>query len=268
MTKAVRRITAEKRAQIFKLAEVLYRFLPLDSRSRSTVTFTSIFRESRISEYLSGPENKLQALQQGFENLIRRHEKLPKSIIRKIVPAAIEYRRFKRTPLTHDEINSLCVHLEALGINMTDELRSVVIDDQLPAITIPPEKLKQELHQYNLNPIILAEPISLFDNGHYNEAVRKGFEKYEDKVREISGLGASGRDLMGKAFLNDSYLVTDGIKPDNKHDFNDGYKLLSMGAMSAIRNIFSHADEEKRTPEECFEMLLFLNWMLRYLKSE
>jgi len=49
-----------------------------------------------------------------------------------------------------------------------------------------------------------------------------------------------------------------------KHDFIEGYKLLSMGSMSAIRNIFSHSDEERRTPKECFEMLLFLNWMLRF----
>ena len=33
--------------------------------------------------------------------------------------------------------------------------------------------------------------------------------------------------------------------------------------MRGIRNIFSHGDEDPRTPEVCFEMLMFLNWLFR-----
>lgn len=40
---------------------------------------------------------------------------------------------------------------------------------------------------------------------------------------------------------------------------------LTMGMMSAIRNVFSHGDEEQRSPEEAFEMLLFINWLYRLL---
>jgi len=56
------------------------------------------------------------------------------------------------------------------------------------------------------------------------------------------------------------------VRPDNREGFVDGYKLLAMGLMAAIRNVFSHGDEEARRPEECFEMLLFINWMFRLLK--
>lgn len=38
-----------------------------------------------------------------------------------------------------------------------------------------------------------------------------------------------------------------------------------MGMMRGIRNIFSHWDEGRRPPEECYGLLLFINWLLRPL---
>lgn len=38
-----------------------------------------------------------------------------------------------------------------------------------------------------------------------------------------------------------------------------------MGMMSSIRNVFSHGDEGRRSSEECFEMLMFLNWLFGHL---
>lgn len=268
MPKSIRRITTEKKERINKLAGILYSFLPLSSNSKNTVTFKSIFKESKIENYLDGPDNKQQALQKGFEKLYRYHDKLPKMIIRKVIPAAIEYRKFIRKPLTQKELNELSQCLNSLDIDMSDELSKVKIDENLPRITVPPERLKVNLRQYDLDDSISAEPLFLFDNGHFNEAVRKACEKFEDRVREVSALEASGRDLMAKVFSNDNYLDISKIKPENRQDFIDGYKFLSMGSMAAIRNIFSHGDEECRTPEECFEMLLLLNWLFRYLNSK
>jgi len=263
--KAIRRITAEKKERINRLAEILYHFLPLRSRSKHAVTFTSIFAESSIAAYLKGPDNKQQALQKGLEKLYRYHEKLPKMIIRKVVPAAIEYRKYRRNPLTQKELDELSRCLHDLDIDMSKELSTIIVDEQLPRITVPPEKLKESLRQHDLDPAIASEPLQLFENGHFNEAVRKAFERFEDRVQDVSAIKASGRDLMGKAFSNDSYLELSRVEPENRDSFVDGYKLLSMGSMAAIRNIFSHGDEERRAPEECLEMLLFLNWLFRFV---
>ncbi len=105
------------------------------------------------------------------------------------------------------------------------------------------------------------------EDGHFNEAVRKVGERFEDKVREISGMESSGRDLMGKAFADGRYLNLNGLEKENYDSFIQGYKFLAMGAMAAIRNVFSHGDEESRSPEECYEMLLFFNLMFRWLKD-
>lgn len=97
---------------------------------------------------------------------------------------------------------------------------------------------------------------------------QKRKKQLENVVQKISNIDSFGRDLMAQAFKDDTYINTINIKPQNKAGFVNGFKFLSMGAMVSIRNVFSHADEEGRTPEECYEILLFINWIFRFLKLE
>jgi len=218
-----------------------------------------------VEHYLDGPNNKRQALQQALEELYRRHQKLPFSIIRKIVPAAVEYRQYIRRPLRRTELDALSDCLTELGIRMAGELAQIELDERLPPITVPPNELKEQLRNHDLHPAIATEPLELFDAGHFNEAVRKAMERFEDLVRETSGLEAHGRALMARAFANSKLIDIGSLQPENKQDFQEGYKFLAMGAMAAIRNVFSHGDEERRSPEQCFEVLLFVNWLFRAL---
>jgi len=263
---AVRRITAPVREGINRLAGILYDFLPLSSRSPNTTTFRSIFAESGVETYLDGPSNKRQALEQGLSELLRRHPKLPFTVVRKVVPAAVEYRKYRRNPLKRAEVASLSECLGELGIDMRAELADVELDQRLPRVTVPPGELTRRLRGYDLDATLASEPVELFANGHFNEAVRKATERFEDQVREVSGITAHGRDLMARAFGASGTIDTTGLQPENEEDFRDGYKFLAMGVMAAVRNVFSHGDEERRSPEECFEMLLFLNWMFRALR--
>ena len=265
--KSVRRITAARQERLNTLAEILYELLPLTSRSRSAITFTSLFVESSVGHYLEGPTNKLQALQKGFSSLYRHHQNLPKMIIRKIIPAAIEYRYYKRRPLTRKELDELASCLEDLDIDMTKEINEIEINERLPRINVPPEKLLERLRGHDLDFALSTEPLSLFEDGYFNEAVRKAAERFEDRVQELSGFDSSGRDLMAKAFADENLIELLGVEQENQQGFIEGYKFLAMGTMAAIRNIFSHGDEQKRSPEECFEMLLFINWLFRSLKS-
>jgi len=265
--KAIRRVTAARKERLNRIAEILYNFLPLTSMSKNAVIFMSIFSESSIQNYLDVKGNKQQALEQGFTKLYRYHERLPFIIIRKIIPAAKAYRRYKRNPLTRKELDELADCLAAIGIDMVEELKEVEMDEILPRITVPPEQLKEWFCNYDLQSAIALDPLQLFIDGHFNEAVRKAAEKFEDHVQELSGIGAYGRDLMARTFKDDNYLDVSNLEPENQQGFIEGYKFLAMGLMSAIRNTFSHGDEERRVPEECFEMLLFINWLFRFLKK-
>jgi|GEM_PF-1564821 len=265
--KAVRRVTAVEIERLSRLAEILEDFLPLTAFSKQTVTYTSIFAKSSVERYLNTSGSKKQKLEYGFTKLYRDHKSLPSIIIRKVVPASVAYRKHMRNPLTRKELDQLSECLFDLEIDMRSELSRVVLDESLPPITIPPEKLKEHLRQHDLHPLILSEPYQLFEDGHFNEAVRKVGERFEDKVREISGMESSGRDLMSKAFADGRCLNLNGLEKENHDSFIVGYKFLAMGAMAAIRNVFSHGDEESRSPEECYEMLLFFNLMFRWLKD-
>ncbi len=261
--KAVRRITMDNRILLNRLAEILYNFLPLDANSKSVVTFKTIFAESSVEKYLEDHEVKLQALEHGFTKVYRYHKKLPYTLIRKIIPAAIAYRAHMRNPLKQKEVVDLSEILCKLEIDMKKELAEIQLNETLPRITVPPEQLKKYLRNHDLDPRISSEPLQLFCDGHFNEAVRKTTERFEDYVQEISNLSLSGRDLMANAFKDGKYINISNVQPENQLGFIEGYKLLAMGAMASIRNIFSHGDEERRSPEECFEMLIFINWLFR-----
>lgn len=210
--------------------------------------------------------NKSKALYNAWEKIFRRHPKLPYRLIRKIIPAAIGYRRYKRDPLHKAEIDALSQVLFELGYDMQKELSAIQIDESIPEIKVPPSELTERLRAHPLCMDISDEPVELFANGHFNEAVRKACERFEKTVQDRSGLQGNGTKLMSKVFSPSGPILrlNDGIT-ENEKNVQEGYMHLTMGMMSAIRNVFSHGDEEQRSPEEAFEMLLFINWLYRFL---
>ena len=155
-----------------------------------------------------------------------------------------------------------------LGIDMRKELSAIEIDESLPRIKVPPAMLENHLRNHDLDMHISVGPLQLFSDGYFNESVRKAAEKLEDFVMEISGLEKTGRDVMSHAFTDSRYLDLTNVKSSNQQGFSEGFKFLAMGSMAAIRNVFSHRDEEARSPEECFEMLMFINWLFRNIKQQ
>jgi uncharacterized protein (TIGR02391 family) len=266
MAKAVRYITADLKALIGELVDLLSDFLPLSSRSKHATTFKTIFSESNVSGYLDQGNYKKAQLQNGFENLIRYHERLPYTIVRKVVPAAIDYRKHKRKPLRQEELDALIEILEKLDINMRTELEKIELDETVPEIQVPPDELVKRLENHPLVPQIASEPLQQFKNGHFNESVRKATERFEVEIQNLSGSTAIGKPLMGNAFsLPSPTIALNSLSSQNERGIQEGYQLMTMGMMQAIRNVFSHGDEDQRSPEEAYEMLLFINWLFRRL---
>lgn len=106
-------------------------------------------------------------------------------------------------------------------------------------VTVPPKELEKRLRNHDLAPKISLKPLQLFADDHFNEAVRKAVELFPDYVQAQSSLHTSGRDLMANAFGDDTHTDVSGIQPENRAGFIDGHKSPAMGAMAAIRNIFS-----------------------------
>jgi uncharacterized protein (TIGR02391 family) len=260
-----KKITAGVKTQIFELCNLLYNFLPLSSYNKNAITFKKIFTESKVHKYLIG-NNKKQQLQGVWENVFRYHPKLPFTLIRKIIQPSIDYRMNQRNPLTKKELDKLKDILFELGIDMKAEIGKVSLNEELTVIKVPPVQLVERLTSHPLVKEISSEPLQLFRNGHFNESVRKACERFEVKVQTISGLNEIGKGLMSKCFgLNTPFIPLNPMSTENERGIQEGFQFMSMGAMRGIRNIFSHGDANQKPPEECYEMLLFINWLFRQL---
>jgi len=266
---AYRTITAPVRERIYRLVDIIQSFLPLTSYYDHVTTFQTIFDESNVKKYLGKNRRpKRVRLQEGFVKLFRHHQKLPYTVIRKIIPAGIEYRRNERSPITRDEIEELIACLNALEIKMEKEIREITIDESLPEIQPPPPELVKRLENHPLVEEIESEPLQLFKDGHYNDAVRKACERYETKIHNASGSSRFGKNLMSHAFsVSNPAIRLNDLQSENEKNFQEGFMYLSMGMMQAMRNVFSHGSEQHRMAEEAYEMIFFINWMFRKLEE-
>jgi len=265
--RAVLTITASIKSKINDLVDHLSGFLPLDTYKGESISFRSIFEESRVGKYLpEGP--KKPALREGFTKVFRYHERLPKKLIQKIIPAGIEYGKFKRRPISRTQIEKLNQLLLALEIDIESDLLSLNLNENLPQITLPPIELLNRLRNHNLVEELQSEVLILFANGHFNESVRKACEIFEHEVQKKIGSSDIGKTLMGKAFnVQNPLIKLTPLSTQNEIGLQEGFQLMSMGAMAGIRNIFSHGNQDPRTPEESFELLMFINWLFRVFKE-
>lgn len=265
---AERRLTTDKKVQINRLVEIIEGFLPISTWGKSANSFEAIFKESRVYSYLDRKGSKKQRLMHGFGKVYQQHLRLPYTILRKVLSQGEQYRKHKRDPIKPEEIEELRYCLKKLDLNLDTELAAIELKPDLPDIQVPPKDLVERLENHPLVEEIRSDPLQKFKDGHFNEAVRKACEKYEAKVQRLSGNSAIGSSLMGQVFnpQNSAVMITTGSQL-NTATIQDGYQKLAMGLMSGIRNIFSHGDEERRSPEEAYEMLLFVNWMFRKLEE-
>ncbi len=265
---AERRLTADKKVQINRLVEIIEDFLPISTWGKSANSFEAIFKESRVHSYLDRNGSKKQRLIFGFGKVYQQHLRLPYTILRKVLAQGEQYRKHKRRPIKSDEIEALQDCLQQLEIDLDDELEAINLNPDVPKIQVPPKELVKRLENHPLVDEIRSDPLQKFKDGHFNEAVRKACEKFEAKIQNKTGNPAIGSSLMGQVFnpQNPSITITSGSQ-QNSSTIQEGYQKLAMGMMSSIRNIFSHGDEDRRTPEEAFEMLLFVNWMFGKLED-
>jgi len=118
----------------------------------------------------------------------------------------------------------------------------------------------------DLHPEILAAAGALFQDGHYPQAILDAFKAVEVRVREISRLDASGRDLMARAFAGEPPLVRVWLEPGQSgKDEQEGFKLIFMGATQGIRNPKAHDRVRQESPERALEYLAFASLLMRRL---
>ena len=105
----------------------------------------------------------------------------------------------------------------------------------------------------------------MFRDGHFNEAVRKALERFEKRIQDaLDDHKTFGRDLMAKTFNEQNpQIALNAMKSANDRSEQEGFKFLTMGAMSGMRNLYSHGDVDQMTAIDAIERLGFVSLLFK-----
>lgn len=121
----------------------------------------------------------------------------------------------------------------------------------------------------NIHPELPKKVRSLFDDGHWEQAVFEAFKYVEKEVRRISGLrGKTGYSLMMEAFNETNAKVKlNSLSTESEIDEQRGYRSIFAGASAGIRNPRGHEVDIGDTPDEALDYLALASLLLRRLDA-
>lgn len=124
----------------------------------------------------------------------------------------------------------------------------------------------------------LSGAVRLALKGETASAVREATVMLETVVKKKSGLNAIGVNLMDQAFSFDFDRRTNSItrppliqlnnlSTESKRNEQDGIRLLTMGVMRGIRNIFAHTKGTSKF-YYCLNIITTIDMLIEQIKGE
>ena len=140
------------------------------------------------------------------------------------------------------------------------------IQSQLPEDTTELANLLFDKMQFH--PKVVETSKSLFETGHYAQAIFEAFKAINNFVKEKTGQSLDGRDLMAKVFREQDPLIKlNKLKTRSERDEQEGFKFLFMGAMVGIRNPKAHDNVIQTDPYKTLEYLSFASLLMRRIEE-
>lgn len=264
-----RSLTAADRQNVRQLAEQLGRLLPLEGY-RSQFSLKQVAKQYGLSKYLRQKSpNKKEAFAAFIEKVICYKPRTLKKLVREILPIAIEKRHSKGDPILEEEAVRFSAQLAELGVDLRREIRELKLPKERPKVVPPPIAIQKILDSFVLHPVMLPDCKEMFVNGHINESVRKGLERFEKRVQELSALlSKQGTGLMGSAFSEVNPLIKlNGLSSLQERNEQEGFKLIAMGLMQWWRNNLSHGDEPQLPHHEALGRLILISNLFHRLDA-
>jgi uncharacterized protein (TIGR02391 family) len=137
-----------------------------------------------------------------------------------------------------------------------------------PTIAAEPPSKTAEVPNYLFNemqfhPRIITASKSLFESGHYAQAIFEAFKAVENFVKDKSGLALYGTNLMERVFNEENPIIK---VPEAGHYYKDvqkGFKHLFIGASQGIRNPKAHKEIIQKDPYITLQYLGFFSFLLK-----
>lgn len=118
-----------------------------------------------------------------------------------------------------------------------------------------------------LHPEIKRVSKSLFDDGHYSQAIFEAYKAVVNEVKNVSGIkNLDGKPLMEQAFsLNNPVIKFNILQSQSDKDEQIGLMFLFSGAALGIRNPKAHDYVVQKDPLRTLEYLSFASLLLKRL---
>lgn len=118
------------------------------------------------------------------------------------------------------------------------------------------------------HPKVVETSKSLFETGHYAQAIFEAFKAINNFAKEKTGQYLDGKDLMAKVFREQGPLIKlNKLKTQSERDEQEGFKFLFMGAMVGIRNPKAHDNVIQTDPYRTLEYLSFASLLMRRIEE-
>jgi len=119
------------------------------------------------------------------------------------------------------------------------------------------------------HPRVIAASKSLFETGHYAQAIFEAFKAVNNFVKERADIfSLDGKKLMGEVFNEKGPIIKlNQGRMQSDRDEQEGFKFLFMGAMVGIRNPKAHDDVVQTDPYRTLEYLGFASLLMKRIEE-
>ena len=257
------RITRQRREMIRQLAVALAVLAPATSRFNGFCV-RKVAKEHGLKKCWKSGSNKRTMIAQFLEDVFRQYPRKPKTVVMAIVRGGLDWRAHKGEATTRGELEAITAPMEALGFDIKKDIKKIELPE--PSRVCPPAQDKIALiERLDLHEALTDDCLEMFRNGHFNEAVRKAIERFEKYIQTaINDHTTIGKALIGKAFNRDNPLIPiNANKTGNDLSEQEGFMHLAMGAMSGLRNLYSHGDVDQMSVTDAIERLSFVSLLFK-----
>jgi uncharacterized protein (TIGR02391 family) len=256
------RITAGRKRLIGELAELLAGIAPATAMGKGFCV-KRIADSKGLGKCWKDKSNKRKSIAAFLEAVFRKYPQKPKKVVLAIVAGGVEWSARRGRVVTRDELTAIATKMKELGFKVHKELAKLRLPDP-SRVAPPPLDLAALIDRLDLHESLRDDCLTMFKNGHLNEAVRKALERFEKKSQDATGDQSIGKDLMGRTFSRNNPLIpinagTAGNDPSEQ----EGFMHLTMGAMAGMRNLYSHGDVATMSSMDALERLAFVSLLFK-----
>jgi len=131
-------------------------------------------------------------------------------------------------------------------------------------LVIEKETLINHMSIMEFHPKIIEVSKSLFETGHYSQAIFEAFKAVNNFVKEKTESSLDGKDLMAKVFREEASIIKlNELKTQTDIDEQEGFMFLFMGAIEGIRNPKAHENIIQTDPYKTLEYLALASLLMR-----